>query len=80
MVGLYGGAAGFGLMWDVADLPTREIADVASVVSEEGRITAESWKGLVLYSHPRRHHADPGRVEQIQAVLQEFPGIARMAS
>lgn len=71
----------FGVLWDIADVPTLALADLGSILMRNDCLSDDSWAGLHFYEHPRRTVPDAAaRRQRYQDIFAEFPALHRATS
>lgn len=64
----------FSLAWDLADVPSSALVELADLLVKEQLISEENWGGIHLYNHPNRKLEDAAaRQQEFDAILQEYP-------
>lgn len=64
----------FYILWDMADAPSRALAQIGPALAAQRLIAPENWGGFQLYSHPRRPVASPDEVRAAFArILDQYP-------
>lgn len=66
----------FYVLWDLADAPTRALAQVGDALASQRLISPDNWGGFHLYSHSKRPVEDAASVtEQFQRILGQYPSL-----
>ncbi len=64
----------FSLAWDLADVPSNTLVELADLLVKEQLITEDNWGKIHLYTHPNRKLEDlETRQSEFEAILQEYP-------
>lgn len=66
----------FYVLWDLADAPTRALAQVGDALVSQRLISPDNWGGFHLYTHPKRpveNAADTAA--QFQLILGQYPAL-----
>lgn len=67
----------FYVLWDLADEPTRSLAQIGEALAAQRLISSDSWGGFHLYRHPKRPVKDESAVRQsFSKILGQYPQIA----
>ncbi len=67
----------FYVLWDLADAPTRSLAQIGEALAAQKLISSDSWGGFHLYSHPKRPVNDEAGVRQaFSKILGQYPQLA----
>lgn len=71
------GADKFHVLWDLADAPTRSLAQTGEALAAQRLISTENWGGFTLYSHPKRPVIDEISVRQaFSKILEQYPQLS----
>jgi hypothetical protein len=67
----------FSMLWDIADVPTPTLVQLAQILVENHCITQETWRGFHLYKHPNRPVPDmKDRLATLKSILDDYPTLS----